>query len=166
MVEKLESMDFTEDSPPDTVFFSGDMDTSADGSTHVESFRTLRATLEQLEGDDQTMPRVVIVFDEAQDLAKEIRLGRSQLSELRRALRKLQSEQLFSLFLSTTAHIFESTTSKTLDSSQRIQEGRLQPSPPFTELGFDVCAIPVKDGQHLLERYTDVAHMITLGRPL
>jgi len=53
------------------------------------------------------------------------------------------------------------------DPSRRVQLGLASLIVPFTDLGFDQFAKPIKtDGSTLLDTIASDQHMVTLGRPL
>jgi hypothetical protein len=135
--------------------------------THVRLFRQL---LKQLGFDHikNSDPRVILVFDEAHNLTQLSTEDPSwsQSTELRRALRKLHRYDLFTLFLSTTGHFYQSTVSRVFHASNRIQMDQLFPSHPFWEFDYDVFAKPIGDGTTLLKELVTNAHMVTLGRAL
>jgi hypothetical protein len=113
-------------------------------------------------------PRVILVFDEAHNLTKSSSEDPSwsQSTELRRALRKLHRYNLYTLFLSTTGHLYQSTVSRVFHASNRIQMDQLFPSRPFWELDNDIFAKPIGDGTTLLKDLVTNAHLVTLGRAL
>ena len=89
------------------------------------------------------------------------------LNELRHALRTVQNLPVFTLFLSTTGKISQSTSATREDLSARIIAGDLISIPPFTDLGFDHLAQIINlGGEWNLEKLTADAYISLLGRPL
>jgi Rad3-related DNA helicase len=113
---------------------------------------------------------IILVFDEAHQLVEEmISNGSSRWSrfgELRRALSQVSKLPLFSLFLSTAGQLHQFTPERGPDPSSRIQTRSLQTIAPFTELDFDIFAIPIQSGQRYLSDLEKTEHMVTFGRPM
>ena len=117
---------------------------------------------------------VILAFDEAHALTGREKVENqnslqqwSLFSEFRRALRDLNESPIFSLFLSTTGKVSQFSARKADDPSRRVQLGLASLIVPFTDLGFDQFAKPIKtDGSTLLDTIASDQHMVTLGRPL
>ncbi|KAK2467168.1 hypothetical protein APHAL10511_000717 [Amanita phalloides] len=109
-------------------------------------------------------PLVILAFDEVRTLAQaDNNLPRSHFSELRRVLRALRNEPLFSLFLTTTGNVNALVPSSRKDLSGRMQSQALSDTCPFAEVGFDHFAF--KD-QFNLRVVTGDEHISHFGRPL
>ena len=107
---------------------------------------------------------VVLAFDEARTLAKpDNDEPWSHFSELRRALRALNNQPLFSLFLTTTGNVNTSVPSSRKDLSSRMQSQVFSASRPFAEIGFDQFALK---NQFDLRVVADDEHISHFGRPL
>jgi hypothetical protein len=118
-------------------------------------------------------PLVIFACDEAHTLAKLHHAGSrewSKFTQLQLALRSLHNRALFSLFLSRTGKISQSTLSTSVmtdDASARIFQGPLNFIQPFTDLGFDQLAKKVSvDGSWNLKMLTQDSHIVSLGRPM
>lgn len=117
---------------------------------------------------------IILAFDEAHALTGREKVENqnslqqwSLFSEFRRALRDLNESPIFSLFLSTTGKVSQFSARKADDPSRRVQLGLASLIVPFTDLGFDQFAKPIKtDGSTLLDTIASDQHMVTLGRPL
>ena len=112
-------------------------------------------------------PLVILSFDECHELSNQlIDTHETLFSELRRVLRCIHKEPIFSLFLFTASkfHIFNPET--LADPSRRIQEGELFTLPPITEISFDELAYTAKEGVTTLEDVVQDDWMAHLGRPL
>jgi hypothetical protein len=107
-------------------------------------------------------PLVILAFDEARTLALNKELW-SHFTELRRVLRVLNNQSLFSLFLTTTGNLDALVTSSGKDLSARIQSQDLSISRPFAEVGFDHFA---SKNQFDLRTVVSEAHISHFGRPL
>ena len=127
----------------------------------LSSVRTSRRRHQALPNQE---PLVILAFDEARTLAK-LRNNQtwSHFSELRRALRALADQPLFSLFLTTTGNVNTLVPSSGQDLSRRVQSEDLYTSRPFAEVGFDHFAF--KD-QFDLRKVTEDEHISHFGRPL
>ncbi|KIY53567.1 hypothetical protein FISHEDRAFT_68783 [Fistulina hepatica ATCC 64428] len=109
--------------------------------------------------DNSSHPRVILAFDEAHTLTRGVEESEnpdvsrlfSPFSHLRRCLRAIRFERMFSVFLSTTGKItefsdgnyqptkFELSTAH----STRVASGRTLLVPTFTALGWDNLAPPL-----------------------
>ncbi|OBZ69296.1 hypothetical protein A0H81_10923 [Grifola frondosa] len=131
-----------------------------------------RELVKALRGDDKSRKlALVITFDEAHTLSETKHSnsrGRwSYFSEVRRVLRSLKGERLFALFLSTTGKLAQFVPAREYDSSARVVNGVFTIPVPFTDTGFDQFVVEIEvDGSFTLEQATQVAHMVTYGRPL
>ncbi|KAI9569482.1 hypothetical protein HD554DRAFT_2313539 [Boletus coccyginus] len=109
---------------------------------------------------------VILSFDEM-DILKDNYL------EFRRALRALIRQPVFSLFLSTAGHMYNTIRNPTVDPSARMVRGGWV-IPPFSELGFDHFAkhTNLAGGQDAMETDDILAHvsstaqLVKFGRPL
>ncbi|KAI9571147.1 hypothetical protein HD554DRAFT_2078917 [Boletus coccyginus] len=96
-------------------------------------------------------PYVVLAFDEVHTLTKVESNRWSRFGEIRRAIRGLLKEPLFTLFLSTSGTVMS------------IGDVML----PFYELGFDQFAEPLDlSSQVTLGQVTSESHLTSYGRPL
>jgi hypothetical protein len=89
-------------------------------------------------------PMVILGFDEAHVLTKHEKSSDDRewsiFSQLRYVLRGLQSQPLFSVFLSTTGRVSQFSSPSEQDLSARVISGQLTLIQPFTDLGFDHMA--------------------------
>jgi hypothetical protein len=107
---------------------------------------------------------VILAFDEARTLAGPHNDEPwSHFSELRRVLRALNRQPLFSLFLTTTGNVDALIPSSRNDLSSRIQSQVFSATRPFAEVGFDHFAFKHK---FKLEAVTSDQHISHFGRPL
>jgi hypothetical protein len=106
---------------------------------------------------------VILAFDEARTLANPHNNEWSHFSELRRALRALNNQPLFSLFLTTTGNVDALVPSSRKDLSSRMQSQVHSASHLFAETGFDHFAF--KD-QFNLRTVAGDEHISHFGRPL
>jgi hypothetical protein len=124
-----------------------------------EAFKELIVTLSSVRMSPQAdpVPLVILAFDEACTLAvKPWNEPWSYFSELCRALRTLNDQPLFSLFLTTTGNAL-------VPLSGKVQSKALSTTRPFAEVGFDHFAF--KD-QFDLRAVADDEHISHFGRPL
>jgi hypothetical protein len=113
------------------------------------------------------MPTVLLAFDEAHDLsASADNRDWTNFMALRRALRQLRSESVFTLFLSTTGDLFQFTPVHYLDKSHRVQMGTLNLHSPFVETDFDVLYDPVGDEEITIEDAAGFERIARMGRPV
>ncbi|KAF9505309.1 hypothetical protein BS47DRAFT_1385996 [Hydnum rufescens UP504] len=128
---------------------------------------TLIASLPEEEKNDD--PVFILAFDEAHVLTR-IRhhngMPWSFYSELGRILRSLSWVKVFSVFLSTSSGICRFPPPPEDAPSSRIQQRKLRQSPPFTAVGFDQLAIPIREGEISIEDASSDARIAFLGRPL
>lgn len=116
---------------------------------------------------------VLLSFDEAHGLIRPV-LDRNQnystkvtnFTCVRRALRSVLSEDIVSVFLSTTGFVFQFTSLPRDDGSSRYTMGLLKPFAPFSNIGYDQLATVIKEGSMTLDEIADMKVMVTLGRPL
>jgi hypothetical protein len=116
-------------------------------------------------------PLIILAFDEAQTLTNQDTRSDvwSILTQLLYVLRELHRFPLFSLFISMSGKIFQSSPfgNEVVLSSNRIMNIKLAPIQPFAAFGFDTLATKVSlDGSWDLERVTTDSHIAHLGRPL
>ncbi|KAH7890673.1 hypothetical protein F5I97DRAFT_1826747 [Phlebopus sp. FC_14] len=112
-------------------------------------------------------PLVITAFDEIQGLTSLRDDGSwSHFGELRRALRALSRQSLFTLFLTTTGDFGICFTAPERDLSARvIEEGEVMP--PFTDLGFDLMAKSARFSKGItLSAVSSEEHFRYLGRPI
>ena len=126
-----------------------------------KAFEELTATLPSA---SSAGPLVILAFDEARTLASP---GNDKpwfhFTELRRVLRVLKDQPLFSLFLTTTGNVDALVPSSRKNFSSRVKNQVLSSSRPFAEVGFDHFAF--KD-QFDFEKVTGIEHITHFGRPL
>ncbi|KAH9035048.1 hypothetical protein EDB84DRAFT_1269650, partial [Lactarius hengduanensis] len=116
------------------------------------------------------VPDVFVAFDEAQSLG-ELKMpgtNRTYFIHLRSALRELSDFSFFSFFLSTTSKIAHFVIPRDMDPSSRIFEEGLNPSLPFSDLGFDHLMQDRKIfGKYkTIEDVTSTECVVHMGRPL
>lgn len=125
-------------------------------------------------------PLIILAFDEAQTLSTKTRPcagdwdsgsdpNWTNISELHHVLRGLRPLPVFSLFLSTSATIQPAPAPapavRAGDHSVQIVLRRLDPVPPYAELGFDFLADRVNlSGEWGLERVAGDGHVVRLGQ--
>jgi hypothetical protein len=113
---------------------------------------------------------VILEFDEAHTMTERPSDPESDwtnFSELRRALRYLQTLSLFSLFLSTTGKINQFVPSPQNEYSSRIIRRLLRLFQPFTDLGFDQLSQKVSiDGRLTIDDITSDDFIAHFGRPM
>ncbi|KAF8138816.1 hypothetical protein EV363DRAFT_1445610 [Boletus edulis] len=115
-----------------------------------------------------SIPYVVLAFDEVHcltGLTYETDHKWSRFGELRRAIRGLSGEPIFTVFLSTSAAMFSVTPTPTCDSLGRMLTSAV--IPPFFDLGFDQLALPVDFSRRvMLSEIASEEHFVSYGRPL
>lgn len=118
-------------------------------------------------------PLVFMAFDESHSLTdpfdKDDDPRNTHFTQLRRVLRMLYGEPVFTFFLSTTGKISQFTGPRSVDPSSRIAQGMFQLIPPFVDLGFDQWMKHTKikdDGSSSLEDVSKFEFMAMFGRPL
>ncbi|KAF8347959.1 hypothetical protein F5887DRAFT_672674 [Amanita rubescens] len=128
-----------------------------------EAFEELIVTLSSVR-KSRSEPLVILAFDEARTITKP---GKNQswspFSELRRALRALINQPLFSLFLTTTGNVNALVPTSSEDLSRRMQIQALPATRPFVEVGFDHFAFK---NQLDLRVVASDEHISHFGRPL
>jgi hypothetical protein len=136
--------------------------------SHVASLEKLLKIITPPNITSSLSLQLLLVFDEAHDLSNVTHPnpGFTSLSELRRALRQMIKQPVFTLFLSTTGNLFQFTPPSYLDSSNRVQTGTLDLVSPFTEADFDILYDPVGDGEITIEQAASTERIAKLGRPL
>ena len=117
-------------------------------------------------GSGPRRPLVILAFDESHiltDLPKD--RDWTLFSELRRTLRGIVDQPIFSVFLSTAGNFHRFSPEIKSDHSRRIFDATLSPLDPITETPFDVLAKPINNDVSLCQVVmTDwIAH---LGHPL
>jgi hypothetical protein len=112
--------------------------------------------------------QVVICWDESHSLTDQVQdASWTRFSELRRSLRKIREQPIFSLFLSTAGKFHLFSPDVHLESSYRIANFSLQLFSPITEVGFDEFAIKVNSTSGLsLAEVASTNHMAHFGRSL
>ncbi len=116
-----------------------------------------------------TFVDVFIAFDEAHSLTAPYHDEdpRSNFTELRRALRVLLHDPLWSFFLSTTGKITQFSLPRGLDPSSRINRGTLITPSPYIHLGLDQLTLSRKiTKRDTLDYVTSLECVAHLGRPL
>jgi hypothetical protein len=109
---------------------------------------------------------LVLAFDEAHTLFSTNATGEwTAFASLRRALRGMRHEPIWSVFLSTTGKSTQFVPPPYLDKSDRVLWGLLHNAVPFTLLGFDTVATKFQDDM-TLEDVTLPSFRYSLGRPL
>ena len=113
---------------------------------------------------------LLMAFDEAHSLMATVASGNSETryTMLRRALRDIQEEPFFAVFMSTPGSFHHDFSPyQALDPSARIQSSDWGVPSPYTAVGFDQFAIhvSVKNG-HKLSQLASINHIAHLGRPL
>ena len=130
-------------------------------SASADRYSSVRAIPRLVVPEADLEPLVILAFDEAHSLAHKDQPW-SHFSELRRALRALYDQPLFSLFL-TTGNVNVLVPSSRNDLSSRIKNRVFSVSRPFTEVGFDHFAF---NDQFDLRVVTSDEHISHFGRPL
>lgn len=122
--------------------------------------------------DEAHACQIVLAFDEAHVLHQPISDGSSaqlnpptHFSELRRVLRSLKHQRVFSLFLSTSGKIHSFTPPAGPDPSAR-QSSYFSLHSPYTELGFDQMMDDVVLKDQTIETVSTPNFMAKFGRPL
>ena len=118
-------------------------------------------------------PFIVLAFDEAHILTRseagsdDTISASSPFAHLRRAL-KDGSTGVFAVFLSTTGRISQFTPPRKSDPSNRVVSGVHKLVPPFTTLGWDQLAQPVRRGKLGEIYFNDIGfeYQVCLGRPM
>jgi hypothetical protein len=146
--------------------------------TIVDAAETLVQTLLKLKSniEDPLSPLVVLSFDEAHALSKALSpmkgsqrsmLNPTSFTCLRRALRNIRYQRVFSLFLSNTGQVFRFKAPKAIESSARLTApNRFELMEPYSDLGYDMMVSPAKEGVVRMEDVMKTSFMIKFGRPL
>ncbi|KAJ6558418.1 hypothetical protein DFH09DRAFT_529768 [Mycena vulgaris] len=114
----------------------------------------------------QQKPLVVLCFDEAHTLTQNIQGQEwTWFTELRRILRQIKDEPIFSLFLSTSGKFHLFSPPPEVDSSNRIRHLDFYLFDPITEIGFDQYAEKLPQ-QISLHEVASTHQMALLGRML
>ncbi|KAH9081594.1 hypothetical protein EDB83DRAFT_2283085 [Lactarius deliciosus] len=120
-------------------------------------------------GGIDKFPDVFIVFDEA-DALMELKTvsNRSYFIELRSVLHDLGQVSFFAFFLSTTSTISRFMMPRVVDRSSRMVLEELEPSLPFSDLGFDHLMHNRKifDKFKTIDDVTSTECVVYMGRPL
>ncbi len=112
-------------------------------------------------------PLIILSFDECHVLGERMwDKNWTIFSELRRTLRELHHEPIFSLFLSTASDFHVINPGISADPSFFITDDNFQTLPPITETCFDVLAYTTKEGVTTLDEVAHDRWMSHLGRPL
>ena len=112
-------------------------------------------------------PLVILAFDESHILTDNPKFcGWTLFSELRRTLRGIVNQAIFTLFLSTAGrfHLFSPRIQS--DPSGRVTNSSQQPIDPITEISFDDLAFKAKENTVSLDRVVQTDWISHLGRPL
>jgi hypothetical protein len=112
-------------------------------------------------------PLVILAFDEAHVLTNNPRETEYYdiFIELRRVLRSIAKEPIFSLFLTTAGSFQRFSPDLRSDPSSRIT--RENPTlHPISEISFDTLAYSAKENEVSLEQVTKIDWIARLGRPL
>jgi hypothetical protein len=145
-------------------------DTAPESPTGQMHMKTRSATKEPERTTFEDDPLVILEFDEAHTMTERPSDPESDwtnFSELRRALRYLQTLSLFSLFLSTTGKINQFVPSPQNEFSSRIIRRLLRLFQPFTDLGFDQLSQKVSiDGRLTIDDITSDDFIAHFGRPM
>ena len=112
-------------------------------------------------------PLVILAFDESHILTDNPKsAGWTLFSELRRTLRGIVDQAIFSLFLSTAGRFQLFSPRIQADSSGRVTNSSLHPIDPITEISFDDLAFKAKENTVSLDRVVETDWISHLGRPL
>jgi hypothetical protein len=112
-------------------------------------------------------PLVILAFDESHrlaDMPKECHW--TIFSELRRTLRGIVNQPIFTLFMSTAGKFHLLSPEIRSDPSSRVTNSTLIPLHPISEISFDDLAFPAKKGTVSLTRVVQTDWISHLGRPL
>ena len=123
-----------------------------------------QSTLESSSGPRH--PLVILAFDEAHVLTNNP--GDTTYNvfiELRRVLRSMVKEPIFSLFLTTAGSFQRFSPDIRSDPSSRVTKA-LPTLHPISEISFDTLAYSAKENEVSLERVTKTDWIARLGRPL
>ena len=112
-------------------------------------------------------PLVILAFDESHilaDIPKQCHW--TVFPELRRTLRGLVNQPIFTLFMSTAGKFHLLSPEIRSDPSSRVTNSTLLPLHPISEISFDDLAISAEKGGVLLDRVVQTDWIAHLGRPL
>ena len=116
-------------------------------------------------------PLILLVCDEAHTISAictdEQSGSWSHFSELRRALRSLERNPLFAIFLSTTGKLDQFEGGQTGETSLRVEKQLLRVANPFYDFCYNLFSSPISaDSSHILVDLTKDEHIVKYGRPL
>jgi hypothetical protein len=112
-------------------------------------------------------PLVIFAFDEAHILTDNPpKKDWNLFSELRRILRQISDDAIFSVFLSTAGRFHLFLPEIRSDHSDRIRDASERPLDPITEISFDDLAFPAPADAVFLDRVVQMEWISHLGRPL
>jgi hypothetical protein len=112
-------------------------------------------------------PLVILAFDEAHVLTNNpADQTYNVFIELRRVLRSIVNEPIFSLFLTTAGSFQRFSPNIRSDPSSRVTNENLPTLHPISEISFDTLAYSAKDNEVSLQRVTQTDWIARLGRPL
>lgn len=136
---------------------------------HVRTLRDAARELSEalfVNVDTENAVKLVLGFDEASEMTvAPAGVPWNAYTQIRRVLRALRDYPIYSAFMSTTGSVRQFQPRQDRDNSGRIQTGSLRLWPPFTLVGFDQLAKPLKSPPTLKDA-TDLEFMLGLGRPL
>ena len=117
--------------------------------------------------DGSRRPLVIFTFDEAHILTDNPPKKRWNLFlELRRILRQISSQAIFSLFLSTAGRFHLFFPEIRSDPSNRVRDSSCRTLDPITEISFDDMAYAAPPEVVTLDYVVQIDWMSHLGRPL
>jgi hypothetical protein len=113
-------------------------------------------------------PLIVLAFDEPDVLidSPSGQAGWNLYMELRRILRQINHQSIFSLFLSTAGHFDQLSPDIHSDPSARARDPNNRPLDPISEISFDDIAYPALKGTIAIDRAVEIDWLSHLGRPL
>jgi hypothetical protein len=112
-------------------------------------------------------PLVILIFDESQILTNTPEQSNWTLfSELRRTLRGILDQPIFTLFLSTAGRFNRFSPEIRSDSSKRVINNNFKLLHPISEMCFDDLAYPAREYTVSLKRVVEMDWISHLGRPL
>jgi hypothetical protein len=147
-------------------YVSKDLEGLEDAAKKLSKFVDPLNKLDRTAGGSRR-PLVVFTFDEAHIFTDNPPKKRWNLfSELRRILRQISSQAIFSLFLSTAGrfHLFFPEIHS--DPSNRVRDASSRTLDPITEISFDDIAYAALPGTVTLDQVVQIDWMSHLGRPL
>ena len=132
---------------------------------YIDPFGLLRASSEPRPGPCR--PLIILAFDEGHFLGHgPVDQPWTLFSELRRSLRIIVKEPIFSLFLSTSTKFRLFSPEIRSDPSRRVVEHHLKLLPPIPEISFDDLAFRAIAGTITLSDVVSTKWICHLGRPL